>query len=175
MWKSSPWLVFCLFLMATVTFAQNGENEENGEEEGTLPRLEVTPGETDPPIANPPINQDFNQPLNQDFDPAANQNFPQSNQDFSDAGADFENIPSFPSLSEQSLGGLSGPGRLPISVFDMPSFGTVTDRQTIEERMPSDMIRALQQGSWGADSIDRPRPGFSLRAGPHRAAGVDFD
>jgi iron complex outermembrane receptor protein/hemoglobin/transferrin/lactoferrin receptor protein len=55
----------------------------------------------------------------------------------------------YPSLSEQSFGAgqwsaLDSVVRGEKSLFDLPAFGTIIDRQTLEEKQATDMFRALQ-------------------------------
>lgn len=111
--------VFCPALLA-----------QDAATEGTLPPVEVRPPETPDASGN-------------DADGVADiGSFDPSNQLFSDA---------FPSLSDQVIGdaaldpgGLNGILRSEQSLFEMPQFGTIVDRETLDERMSSNMFRALQ-------------------------------
>lgn len=61
------------------------------------------------------------------------------------------NSPYTPSLAEQRFGdggidvaGLQSAVRGSSSLFDSPSFGTIVDRPTLDQRMPADMFRTIQ-------------------------------
>ncbi|MDA0660447.1 MAG: TonB-dependent receptor [Planctomycetota bacterium] len=61
------------------------------------------------------------------------------------------NSPYLPSLTEQQFGdggidveGLQSAIRGSSSLFDSPSFGTIVDRPTLDQRMPADMVRTIQ-------------------------------
>lgn len=56
------------------------------------------------------------------------------------------NLPdSYPSLRQQEFSGINGITRSDVSLFDLPEFGTITDRKEIEQRNSIDMFSALER------------------------------
>jgi hemoglobin/transferrin/lactoferrin receptor protein len=119
-----PLVAVCLVLAAGGVAAQNALPPEAGlavaDDEPTLPPVVVRPDpepvtEAAPPPPPPP--------------PPA---------------------PRYPSLSQQAFGAGDGVGLDSIvrgekSLFDLPAFGTIVDRQTLAERQADDIFRALQE------------------------------
>lgn len=108
-------------------------------QDGTLPPVEVRPSPTQTPEGTPAPGDA--PAVDSGFDPGE---FP-FDDSFGDGGA-------FPSLTEQGFGfspgdpgGLNSLFRGEKSLLDQAQFGSVIDRQTLDERQASDMYRALQQ------------------------------
>jgi len=83
--------------------------------EGTLPPVEVRPPETLPPVeVTPPVSDAFDLPF------------------------------SYPSLSDLEFEGFGSALRSTRSIFDDPRHVTIVDPLRLQERMPVDMINALE-------------------------------
>lgn len=118
--------------------------DSDAADDETLEPVIVDPdAETAPPSTEPSTSQPT---------PFDDDSFDRSTSEPSTAGVyeDYFNLPdAYPALGDQVIGGSDGTGldsalRGERSLYDMMSFGTIVNRNRIEEKQASDMFRALQ-------------------------------
>jgi outer membrane receptor protein involved in Fe transport len=110
----------CLFLLwaAVNVFGQEPAEPPGVAKEPTLPEIVVRPERQPPAVSDegsPGPANPYDKPL------------------------------SYPSLSEQTFGGLNSVTRGDKSLFDVPNLDTVIDQRQLTEKMPLDMFQAIEQ------------------------------